>query len=74
MNYELEAKKKEALGEIGFGIMWLFVAVLIEGISYVKGFEGIFYHIVVVPAGIAAIYKFMVGIRKYMHIKRSNTK
>lgn len=70
MNYELQAKKNEAWGEIGYGIMWLFVAALIEGISSVKGFEGIFYHIVAVPAGIAAIYKFIVGIRKWSQIKR----
>ncbi len=71
MNYELKAKKNEVFGEIGYGIMWLFLVVLVEGISYAKGFDGIFYHILVLPAGIAAIFKFVVGIRKYMGIKKN---
>ena len=70
MNYELKAKKNEAWGEIGYGIMWLFVVAVIEGISYAKGFEGIFYHIVAAPAAIAAIYKLMIGFRRLKNIKR----
>lgn len=70
MNYELKAKKNKAWGEIGYGIMWLFVVALIEGISYAKGFEGIFYHIVAVPAGIAAVYKSYIGITQYKKINR----
>lgn len=51
--------------------MWLFVVALIEGISYTKSFNGIFYHVVAVPAGIAAIYKFVIGFRKSMRVKES---
>ncbi|MEQ8715135.1 MAG: hypothetical protein RIC80_19095 [Cyclobacteriaceae bacterium] len=71
MNLELQAKKNEAWGEIGYGIMWLFVVALIEGISYTKGFEGIFYHFVALPAGVTAIYKFVLGFRKSIEINES---
>jgi hypothetical protein len=69
MNYELEAKKNKAWGEIGYGFMWLFVVALIEGISYAIGFESIIYHIVAVPAGIASIFKLVIGFRKLKNIK-----
>jgi uncharacterized membrane protein YuzA (DUF378 family) len=69
MNYELKAKKNEAWGEIGYGFMWLFVVALIEGIPYAKGFESIIYHIVAVPAGIAGIFKLVIGFRKFKNGK-----
>lgn len=68
-DYELKSKKNKAWGEIGYGIMWLFVVALIEGISYTQGLEGLFYHIMSIPAGIAAIYKFVIGFRKFKNIK-----
>lgn len=69
IDYELQSKKDKARGEIGYGIMWLFVVALIEGISYAKGFEGLFYHILPIPAGIAAICQFVIGFRKFKNIK-----
>ncbi len=65
MDYELQSKKKEVCGEIGYGIMWLFVALLIVSITYSKGFEGIFHYIVAIPASIASIYKFYKGVTQH---------
>jgi hypothetical protein len=69
INYELKEKQNKARGEIGYGIMWLFVAVLIEGLPYMKGFESIFYHFIAIPAGITGIYKFVIGFRRLKNIK-----
>lgn len=69
IDYELQSKKNKAWGEIGYGIMWLFLVALIEGISYAKGFGGLFYHILSIPVGLAAIYKFVIGFRKFKNIK-----
>jgi|AntRauTorckE6833_2_1112554.scaffolds.fasta_scaffold09344_4 hypothetical protein len=68
INYELQAKKNEVKGELGYGLMWLFIVALIEVIPYIKGFESIFYHIIAVPAGLVAIYKFYIGITYYKKI------
>jgi len=49
--------------------MWLFLVALIEGISCSKGFGGLFYHILSIPVGLAAIYKFVIGFRGLKNIK-----
>lgn len=68
-NYQLQSKKDKVWGEFGYGFMWLFVVALIEGVSYAEGFGGLFYHMLSIPAGIAAIYKFVIGFRKLRNIK-----
>ena len=69
IKHELQSKKNKALGEVGYGCMGLFLGILVEGISYTKGFEGLFYHFVAIAAGIASIYKFIIGFRKLRKIK-----
>jgi hypothetical protein len=68
IDYELKAKKNKAWGEIGYGIMWLFVVALIELIPYMKGFESVFYHFIAIPVGIGAIYKIVIGFKKLISL------
>jgi hypothetical protein len=69
MDHELKAKKNKAVGEIGYGIMWLFVAVMVEGLSFLGHFNFVFFHFISIPAAMVSMYKFYTGIKKYSKIK-----
>ncbi len=64
-NHEIQSKKNKIKGEVGYGIMWLFVALLIEGIGYIYGFRGSYTHMVAGLAVIGAVYKFSTSIKLY---------
>jgi hypothetical protein len=68
MNHELKAKKNKAVGEIGYGIMWLFVAVMVEGLSLLGNFNLFVFHFISIPAVMASMYKFYTGVKKYSKI------
>ncbi len=64
MNYEHLTKKDKLWGEIGYGIMWIFVAVLIEGIAVNKGFVGPLTHALAVLPVITSVRKFFIAFKK----------
>ncbi|PZX51526.1 hypothetical protein LV84_03683 [Algoriphagus ratkowskyi] len=68
VNYEQKAKKNIVKGELGYGIMWLFLSLLIEMLIYFEGVKESYYHILAFILLIPAVYKFVIAIKKYRNI------
>lgn len=68
INYELKAKKNKVVGEFGYGIMWLFLSLLIEMLLYFESLVESYYHILAFILFIIAVYKFVIAIKKYRNV------
>lgn len=68
INYELKAKKNQVKGELGYGIMWLFLSLLVEMLLYFKSIEESYYHILAFILLIAAVYKFVIAVKKHRNV------
>ena len=73
INYELKAKKNKVMGEFGYGIMWLFLSLLIEMLLYFEGLEGSYYHLLAFILLIPAVYKFVIAVKKYRNVTNDKT-
>lgn len=72
MNHELEENKRKIRIEIGYGFMWIFIIVLLEGIPFSIGLGSLIYHPLAVLAGFGAVYKFGKGIKNYRYFKNNS--
>lgn len=72
MNHELEENKRKIRMEIGYGFMWIFIIVLVEGIPFSIGSGSLIYHPLAVFAGFGAVYKFRKGIKRLKNLKGLN--
>jgi tellurite resistance protein TehA-like permease len=68
VDYELKAKKNKVIGEFGYGIMWLFLSLLIEVLLYLGSLVEIYYHILAFILLIPAVNKFIMAIKKYRNL------
>lgn len=68
IDYELSAEKNIAKGQFGYGIMWLFLALLIEILLYLESLKESYFHIVAFVFLIAAVYKFVIAVKKYRNL------
>jgi len=67
MNYEIEERKNKAKGQIGYGIMWFFLAALVAIIAWDQQY-GMFYYLLVVAMVAAGVHKLIIGIKKYRRL------
>ena len=65
VNHELGAKKDKFRGEIGYCVMWFSVALLIEGIAFSKGFDGVWSHTLAIISIIVSVTKMYLAFKKH---------
>ncbi len=71
-DHEYNSKKHKVLNEFGYGVMWLFLAILLELLFYFNEIQMFLYHLVVAVLALAALYKFYKGIKKYQRLEKDN--
>jgi hypothetical protein len=69
IDYELNARKNKAKGELGYGLMWLFLAVLMEVLFYFERLDKSYLHVVALIFIMPAVFKIVVGIKRYKRLK-----
>lgn len=69
MKHEKQAKLNKVKGQIGYAMMWFFLAGLIETLMYLGKIEMFIYHIVALALSAVGCFKVFKGFENYKHYK-----
>jgi len=67
-HYELEAIKNNAKGTLGYGIMWLFLSILVSVIPFYTANGHFSFYIFAAATLVAGIYKIFVAIKLFKQL------
>lgn len=68
-NHEYHSKRGKFLKEFGYGIMWLFLSLLLEALYFLNKIDMNIYHFVAGIMMLLALYKFYQGFKKYQKLR-----
>lgn len=66
--YEYKAEKRKAWSTIGYGLMWLFAAVLVGVLPFLTGNESAIFYLTGGLSAVAGVYKLIKGIRHLLSL------
>lgn len=64
-HHESKAKRQKVWNEFGYGLMWLFLIVMLEVLYLLDQIYMNFYHILASISFLAAVYKFYKAVKQY---------
>ena len=72
MDHEAKEKRGKAVGELGYGIMWFFLAVILELLYFLDQIHMNFYHLLAGIMLFISFYKFYKGVKKFKKLREAN--
>ena len=70
IDYEYESKKDTAKETIMYGVIWIFISLMISGIPYLQKENNLLYNAISVFLFVIGIRKLVIGITRLKRIKK----